>query len=131
MNLFFDYSLKNDMVYPNYFSFFSMHLCIINLRLGPRSSISSASSSRIFPPLFCTFCKQTSLFSPSASSPHIFLHNFSFLSKILHLLFSFLPQPTSCLFPSLLLLFDFLNLSLAVLFSREHSRYICYRRPLC
>ena len=42
-----------------------------------------------------SFCKQTSLFSPSASSPHIFLHNISFLSTILHLLFSFLPQPIS------------------------------------
>ena len=82
------------MVYPNYFLFL-FHLCIINLRLGTRSSISSASSSRIFPPLFFSFCKHTSIWSPSASSPHIVLHNFSFLSTILHLLFSFSPQPTS------------------------------------
>ena len=100
------------MVYPNYFLWYNhlpsliplnhdpfiflFHLWIMNLRLGPRSSITSASSSRIFPPLFfLSFCRQTSIFSPSASSPHIFLHNFSFLSTILHLLFSFLPQPTS------------------------------------
>ena len=89
------------MVYPNYFLWYNhlpscillnhypflflFYLCIINLALGQRSSINSATSSRIFLPLFF------------------------FLSTILHLLFSFLSQPIF-LFPSVQLLFYFLNL---------------------